>query len=39
LKILLDMNLSPRWVEALEAAGFTAKYWREIGETEKTNLN
>jgi predicted nuclease of predicted toxin-antitoxin system len=26
------MNLSPRWVEALEAAGFTAKHWREIGE-------
>jgi len=31
VKLLIDMNLSPRWVEALAEAGFEATHWSEIG--------
>jgi predicted nuclease of predicted toxin-antitoxin system len=31
VKLLVDMNLSPRWVEALNAAGFEATHWSNIG--------
>jgi len=31
MKILVDMNLSPRWVAALEAAGVEARHWSTIG--------
>jgi predicted nuclease of predicted toxin-antitoxin system len=31
VKILLDMNLSPRWVAVLDAAGFAATHWSHIG--------
>lgn len=31
MKILIDMNLSPRWVQFLCAAGFEASHWSEIG--------
>jgi len=31
VKLLVDMNLSPRWVEALAGAGFEATHWSEIG--------
>lgn len=32
LNILLDMNLSPRWVERLEAHGWNALHWSSVGE-------
>ncbi len=32
MKILVDMNLSPSWVERLAAAGFEAVHWSEIGD-------
>jgi len=31
MKIVLDMNLSPAWVEILEASGHTVKHWANIG--------
>lgn len=31
MKLLVDMNLSPRWVKFLEDAGFDAKHWSGIG--------
>jgi predicted nuclease of predicted toxin-antitoxin system len=32
MKILIDMNLSPRWVPVLENAGFEAVHWSTIGD-------
>lgn len=31
MKILLDMNRSPVWVDFLQAAGFEAVHWSDIG--------
>jgi predicted nuclease of predicted toxin-antitoxin system len=31
MKLLVDMNLSPRWVERLAEAGFEAEHWSAIG--------
>lgn len=31
MKILIDMNLSPRWVLVLSAAGISAVHWSSIG--------
>lgn len=31
MKLLVDMNLSPRWVKLLAAAGIEAEHWSEIG--------
>jgi len=31
LQILIDMNLSPRWVEVLERHGYTVRHWSSIG--------
>jgi predicted nuclease of predicted toxin-antitoxin system len=31
MKILVDMNLSPRWAELLANAGFTAIHWSTVG--------
>jgi predicted nuclease of predicted toxin-antitoxin system len=31
MKLLLDMNLSPRWVDLLNKAGFEAVHWSTIG--------
>ena len=32
MRILLDMNLPPRWVEFLQDSGFEAKHWSDIGD-------
>lgn len=32
MKLLIDMNLSPRWVALLEGAGFEAVHWSTIGQ-------
>ena len=37
MKLLVDMNLSPRWVEALSAAGFRAEHWSRIGPATATD--
>jgi len=31
MKLLVDMNLSPRWVGALADAGFEAAHWSTLG--------
>ena len=31
MKVLVDMNLSPRWVEAIQSAGIGAVHWSAIG--------
>lgn len=31
MKLLVDMNLSPRWVEVLTAAGIEAAHWSALG--------
>ncbi len=31
LVLLVDMNLAPRWVGVLTAAGFTAEHWSRLG--------
>ncbi len=32
MKILIDMNLTPAWVEVLEEQGWQAVHWSSIGE-------
>ena len=32
LKLLIDMNLSPRWIEALAGAGIEARHWSTVGD-------
>jgi predicted nuclease of predicted toxin-antitoxin system len=31
MKVLIDMNLSPRWVTAMTAAGVEATHWSSVG--------
>jgi predicted nuclease of predicted toxin-antitoxin system len=31
MKLLIDMNLSPRWVQVFEQAGIQAVHWSLIG--------
>jgi predicted nuclease of predicted toxin-antitoxin system len=31
MKLLLDMNISPRWIEPLNNAGFDAVHWSVVG--------
>ena len=31
MKILIDMNLSPRWAKVLNEAGIDAMHWSELG--------
>lgn len=38
MKILVDMNLSPRWVAALTDAGWLATHWSQIGQANATDL-
>lgn len=37
MKILVDMNLSPRWVDYLAAAGFDCIHWSQVGATNATD--
>ena len=32
MRFLVDMNLSPRWVDFLAAAGHEAVHWIDVGE-------
>lgn len=31
MRILIDMNLSPRWIEVFEDGGFEATHWSGVG--------
>lgn len=37
MKFLIDMNLSPRWVEVFMAAGLDATHWFAIGDHRATD--
>jgi predicted nuclease of predicted toxin-antitoxin system len=39
MKILVDMNLSPRWLETLRHAGFQAEHWASIGELHAPDID
>jgi len=32
VKVLVDMNLAPAWVETLSRAGFDSVHWSEVGD-------
>lgn len=38
MKLLVDMNLSPRWVRALTDAGFEAAHWSSLGANSAPDL-
>lgn len=37
MKLLVDMNLTPRWVPYLAAAGFESRHWPTCGESTATD--
>ena len=37
MKLLVDMNLSPRWVETIRSAGFEAVHWSSVGRNSATD--
>ena len=37
MKLLIDMNLSPKWVSILEAAGWKAVHWSHIGRPDASD--
>src|SRR5574338_1136940 len=37
MKLLVDMNLSPRWVKLLAEAGFEAAHWSTLGAGDATD--
>ena len=38
MKLIVDMNLSPRWVELLNKARFDAAHWSTLGPTNATDV-
>lgn len=34
MDVLVDMNLSPRWVEFLEAGGYEAIHWTMVDDAD-----
>ena len=38
MKILVDMNLSPRWVLFLQQAGFEALHWSQAGRADALDV-
>jgi predicted nuclease of predicted toxin-antitoxin system len=39
MKVLIDMNLSPRWLEFLTKAGLQAAHWSEFGAGDASDLD
>lgn len=37
MKLLIDMNLSPKWVSVLEKAGWEAVHWSIIGQPDASD--
>ncbi len=37
MKVLIDMNLSPRWAATLQEAGIVATHWSEVGAATATD--
>jgi predicted nuclease of predicted toxin-antitoxin system len=38
MKLLVDMNLSPRWVDLLGKAGFDAAHWSKLGPSTASDV-
>jgi len=38
MKLLVDMKLSPRWVDSLADAGILAAHWSQVGSHKATDL-
>ena len=38
MKILVDMNLSPEWVQVFQKYGWTAVHWSAVGEKEAEDV-
>lgn len=38
MKVRLDMNLSPAWIDVLSAAGWEVRHWMNVGETTATDV-
>jgi predicted nuclease of predicted toxin-antitoxin system len=38
VKLLVDMNLSPHWVERLNAAGLPAVHWSSVGRMDAPDI-
>jgi predicted nuclease of predicted toxin-antitoxin system len=39
LSILIDMNLSPRWVSTLQRAGWAAIHWSTVGDQSASDMS
>ena len=37
MKVLVDMNLSPQWVEVLQRHGLESTHWVEVGDVHATD--
>lgn len=37
MKLLVDMNLSPRWISFLRDAGWVATHWSSVGKADATD--
>lgn len=37
MKLLVDMNLSPRWIPFLSESGWHARHWSDIGKADATD--
>ncbi len=37
MKLLVDMNLSPRWIRVLTDAGFDAEHWSALGQANASD--
>jgi predicted nuclease of predicted toxin-antitoxin system len=37
MKLLVDMNLTPRWVSFLTASGFECQHWSKLGNASATD--
>lgn len=38
MKVIVDMNLSPRWAAALRREGFSARHWSELGKGDASDF-
>jgi predicted nuclease of predicted toxin-antitoxin system len=39
MKLLVDMNLSPRWVERFAAVGFDREHWSNLGPADASDVD
>jgi len=38
MKLLLDMSLPPAWVDILEAEGWVAVHWHDVGDVHASDV-